>query len=98
MSGASCDLAIVLVRTPPYGRSDMTLLAVPRGTRGFVAGRPLKKLGRRGQDTAELFFDGCRVPEANVVGPVGGGLRPVMANLRDGRPAQAGGMARRRSQ
>jgi len=59
----------------------MTLVAVEAGTPGFERGRQLQKVGRKGQDTAELFFADCRVPAANILGVEGHGFRAVAHNL-----------------
>lgn len=47
---------------------DLTLLCVEEGMAGFAKGRKLEKIGLRGQDTCELFYDGVRVPAANLLG------------------------------
>jgi len=80
-NGAQADLVLVLARTGERDGRGMSLLAVEAGTPGFTRGRPLHKIGRKAQDTAELFFDGCRVPAANLVGEPGAGLRLVLGNL-----------------
>jgi alkylation response protein AidB-like acyl-CoA dehydrogenase len=59
----------------------MSLVAVEAGTPGFDRGRPLDKIGRHGQDTAELFFTDCRVPRSNLVGEPGGAFAVVMTKL-----------------
>lgn len=79
-SGSTCDLVIALVRTEAGGR-DTTLVAVEKGTPGFERGRPMVKIGRKGQDTSELFFSDCHVPLDNVVGTFGRGLSHIVANL-----------------
>lgn len=80
-SGATCDLAIVLVRTGERDGRGTTFVAVQNGTPGFERGRPMHKIGRKAQDTAELFFDECRVPLANIVGEPGRGFGCAIANL-----------------
>ncbi|WP_084532060.1 SDR family oxidoreductase [Nocardia miyunensis] len=67
-SGATCDIAIVLTRTGERDGRGMTLVVVEAGTPGFERGRPMHKIGRKGQDTAELFFEDCRVPLDQVLG------------------------------
>ncbi|HEV7679060.1 MAG TPA: acyl-CoA dehydrogenase family protein [Candidatus Dormibacteraeota bacterium] len=81
-NGISADLVIVVARTE-QGRSRhaLTLLCVERGMPGFQRGRNLDKIGRKAQDTSELFFDDVRVPVENVLGEVGGGFAALMANL-----------------
>jgi acyl-CoA dehydrogenase len=80
-SGATCDLAIVLARTGERDGRGTSLVVVELGTPGFERGRSMRKIGRKGQDTAELFFDNCRVPDCNVIGEPGRGLSSAMANL-----------------
>jgi acyl-CoA dehydrogenase len=76
-SGIQADLVIVAARTG----EGLSLLAVPAAADGFTRGRKLDKIGRRGQDTAELFFDDVAVPPENVIGEVGRGLSLLMRNL-----------------
>jgi acyl-CoA dehydrogenase len=80
-SGATCDLAIVLVRTGERGGRGTSLVAVEQGTPGFERGRPMHKIGRKAQDTAELFFADCRVPVANILGEPGRGFGHAIGNL-----------------
>ena len=81
-NGIHADLVIVVARTDPQaGSRGMSLLVVERDTPGFMRGRKLDKLGLRAQDTAELFFDGVRVPAANVLGAVGRGFVHLMERL-----------------
>ena len=80
-NGSSCDLAVVLVRTGEKDGRGTTLVVVESGTPGFERGRPMHKVGRRGQDTAELFFTDCRVPLANVIGERGRGFAAVRDRL-----------------
>lgn len=79
--GATCDLAIVLVKTGEREGRGTSLVAVEKGTPGFDQGRPMKKIGRKAQDTAELFFTDCRVPVANIVGEPGRGFGAAIKNL-----------------
>lgn len=80
-SGATCDLAIVLVRTGEREGRGTSLVVVENGTPGFERGKPMRKIGRKGQDTAELFFSDCRVPVANIIGEPGRGFGSIIANL-----------------
>jgi acyl-CoA dehydrogenase len=80
--GIVADLVIVAARTKPEGGKDgFSLFAVERDTPGFERGRKLEKSGRWAQDTAELFFDGARVPVENRLGEEGRGFRYLMVNL-----------------
>jgi alkylation response protein AidB-like acyl-CoA dehydrogenase len=80
-NGARADLVVVLARTGEEGGKGLSLVVVESGAVGFVHGQPLQKIGRHGQDTAELFFDGCRVPRDNLLGEPGRAFRVVMSKL-----------------
>jgi acyl-CoA dehydrogenase len=80
-SGIQADLVIVAARTEREGVGDYGLFVVDARAEGFSRGRKLDKIGRRAQDTAELFFDDVRVPESDVLGDAGEGLRYLMRNL-----------------
>ena len=68
-NGWHADLVIVVAKTDPRaGAKGTSLLLVERGMQGFEYGKRLKKLGMKAQDTAELFFDGVRVPAENLLG------------------------------
>ncbi|MFM9376490.1 acyl-CoA dehydrogenase family protein [Gordonia sp. VNK21] len=68
-NGAECDLVIVVVKTDPSeGAKGISLVLVETEREGFRRGRVLDKVGLKGQDTAELFFDGVRVPQSNLLG------------------------------
>jgi acyl-CoA dehydrogenase len=68
-NGWLADLVIVVAKTDPAaGAKGTSLLLVERGMPGFEAGRRLKKLGLKAQDTCELFFSNVRVPAANLLG------------------------------
>ncbi|QTI68677.1 acyl-CoA dehydrogenase family protein [Gordonia polyisoprenivorans] len=84
-NGATCDLLIIAVKTDPtQGASGVSLLVAEVGENppGFQRGRKLKKIGQKGQDTTELFFDGLRVPAENLLGGVEGqGFIQLMQQL-----------------
>jgi len=86
-NGIICDLLVLAARDPqesnPYQAID--LYVVEAGTPGFEKGRKLKKIGWHSQDTAELFFNDCRVPKANRLGQKGGGFLMLMNNLQQER-------------
>jgi acyl-CoA dehydrogenase len=69
-NGLLAELVIVVAKTDPQNAaSGISLIVVEtEGAEGFSRGRVLKKIGQHGQDTAELFFDGVRVPTANLLG------------------------------
>jgi acyl-CoA dehydrogenase len=87
-NGQIGDLFIVVARTDASARPahrGISLLLVEASTPGFVRGRKLDKLGLRGQDTSELFFEGCRVPAHNLLGQPGQGFRMLMEKLQQER-------------
>lgn len=83
-NGWKADLLIVAARTDPHatrGHDGISLFAVEYGTPGFRKGRKLEKLGTLASDTAELFFEDCRVPAGNLIGKENGGWSLLMADL-----------------
>jgi len=60
------------------GKSEISQIIVPTGTDGYTMGQNLKKTGWHGVDTRELFFDDCRVPQKNLLGEQGAGLRQAL--------------------
>jgi acyl-CoA dehydrogenase len=89
-SGTRADQVTCVVRTGGPGAGGLTLLVIERGTPGFTSSPPMAKLGWRASDTAELVFEGCRVPVANRIGEEGGGFGLLMANFVDERLVLAG--------
>ncbi len=84
--GISGDIAVVLVRTGELLDSHgITAIVVERGTPGFKGGKKENKLGMRCSETAEMIFEDCRVPKANVLGNVGDGFIQAMKVLDGGR-------------
>jgi len=71
----------------PDGKPEISAILVPAGTPGFVVDPPYRKLGWHASDTHGLSFDGCRVPEENLLGARGAGLRQFLQILDDGRIA-----------
>ncbi|MFD5128894.1 acyl-CoA dehydrogenase family protein [Streptomyces olindensis] len=81
-NGIQADLVVVAARTDPAaGSKGISLFVVERDTPGFSRGRKLEKIGLHGQDTAELFFRDARVPAANLLGELGGGLPSLIRCL-----------------
>jgi alkylation response protein AidB-like acyl-CoA dehydrogenase len=84
--GKSGDLAVVIVRTGDVRDSHgMTAFVVERGTPGFSGGKKENKLGMRASETAEMIFDNCRIPAANMLGNPGEGFIQSMKVLDGGR-------------
>jgi acyl-CoA dehydrogenase len=87
-NGYYCDLIVLAVKTdpraqPPY--KGVSLIVVENGTPGFIKTRKLEKMGLHSSDTAELFFEDCRVPVTNLLGREGDGFVPMMRNLQQER-------------
>jgi len=87
-NGYYCDLIVLAVKTdpraqPPY--KGVSLIVVEDGTPGFIKSRKLDKMGLHSSDTAELFFEDCRVPVTNLLGREGDGFVPMMRNLQQER-------------
>ena len=86
-NGMNCDLILMAVRTTPQSQAGprhggVSLLVIENGTPGFIKHRQLDKMGLHGQDTAELFFEDCRVPVSNLLGQEGAGFKYLMQNLQ----------------
>lgn len=74
-NGPVADLIAVYAKTDPTaGPLGVTTFLVERDTPGLAVGNPIEKMGLKASPMAELFFDDCRVPKANVVGRVGTGF------------------------
>ncbi|XLY90098.1 acyl-CoA dehydrogenase family protein [Ectopseudomonas mendocina] len=84
-SGVRADYYTVAVRTGSEGFGGVSLLLVEKGTPGFSVGRKLKKMGWWASDTAELFFDDCKVPVENLIGVENAGFACIMANFQSER-------------
>lgn len=81
-NGHNADLIVVVAKTDPAeGAKGVSLLVVEGDRPGLSRGRNLEKLGMHAQDTAELFFEGVRVPAANLLGAPGQGFRMLMQEL-----------------
>lgn len=82
-NGYLCDMAVVVVKTgkTEKGSNNLSLLIMDANSEGFTKGKPLKKVGMKGQDTCELFFDNVRVPKSNLLGMEGMGFIMLMKEL-----------------
>jgi alkylation response protein AidB-like acyl-CoA dehydrogenase len=82
------DVFIVFANVDPSaGYRGITAFIVERGFPGFSVGRKEDKMGIRASSTCELLFEGCRVPERNVLGDVGKGYKVAIETLNEGRIA-----------
>jgi butyryl-CoA dehydrogenase len=97
-SGKNGDVAIVLAVTDKAaGKKGISAFVVPTDTPGYVVARIEEKMGQHASDTAQILFEGCRVPAANRIGEEGQGLKIALSGLEGGRigiASQAVGMAR----
>jgi butyryl-CoA dehydrogenase len=97
-TGRNADVAVVFAVTDKTaGKKGISAFLVETSTPGYVVARIEEKLGQRASDTAQIVFEECRVPAANLLGREGDGYRIALANLEAGRigiAAQAVGMAR----
>ena len=81
-NGWNCDLVIVVAKTDPAkGAKGTSLVVVDTSMKGFSKGKRLKKMGLKGQDTAELFFDNVEVPAGNLLGQENNGFIYLMQEL-----------------
>jgi len=96
-SGKTADTAIVFAVTDPAaGKKGISAFIVPTATPGYVVARIEQKSGQHASDTAQIVFEDCRIPVANLLGAEGLGYRIALANLESGRiniAAQSVGMA-----
>jgi acyl-CoA dehydrogenase len=83
-NGVLADVYFVAARTDPQakGSRGISMFIVEKGTPGFRVGRALDKMGWRSSDTAELVFEDCRVPGANLLGEENAGFYAVMKNFQ----------------
>ncbi|MBA3396073.1 MAG: acyl-CoA dehydrogenase family protein [Deltaproteobacteria bacterium] len=89
-SGTRADFVTTAVRTGGPGHGGVSMLVIERGTPGFTVSKKLRKTGWWASDTAELHFDGCRVPVANRIGPEHGAFPMIMVNFAGERLMLAG--------
>ena len=81
-NGPVADVLLVYAKTAPErGPQGISAFVVERGFAGFRVAQKLTKMGFRGSQTAELVFEDCRVPAANLVGAENAGLSVVMSGL-----------------
>ncbi len=97
-SGKNGDVAIVMAVTDKAaGKKGISAFIVPTDTPGYTVARIEDKMGQHASDTAQILFENCRVPAANLLGDEGMGLRIALSGLEGGRigiAAQSLGMAR----
>ncbi|TCP12951.1 acyl-CoA dehydrogenase [Simplicispira metamorpha] len=79
-NGGNADLAVTATKLDPAAK-ELTLICVETDQPGFSKGRRLEKIGLKGQDTSELFFDNVSVPMANRLGEEGQGFKYLTHQL-----------------
>jgi butyryl-CoA dehydrogenase len=97
-SGKNGQVAIVIAVTDKgAGKRGMSAFIVPTNAPGYSVARLEDKLGQHSSDTAQINFDGCRIPADNLIGAEGEGYKIALGALEGGRigiAAQSVGMAR----
>ena len=81
-NGTRADYIVLAVRTGAEGHKGISLVLFPTATKGFSVGKKLKKIGNLASDTAELFFDECRVPTRYILGEKDKGFYYIMENFQ----------------
>jgi isovaleryl-CoA dehydrogenase len=91
-NGPQADTLVVYAKTDTKaGPRGITAFLIEKTFKGFSTAQKLDKLGMRGSDTSELIFDNCHVPEENVLGREGEGVRILMSGLDYERTVLAAG-------
>lgn len=91
-NGPDADVLVVYAKTDiKAGSKGITAFIVEKGMKGFRPGVKLDKLGMRGSNTSELVFEDCFIPDANVMGGVGEGVKVLMSGLDYERLVLSGG-------
>jgi alkylation response protein AidB-like acyl-CoA dehydrogenase len=85
ITNAGTDISGHVCVTARTGEDEISNLLVDNGTTGYEQGHPYRKMGWNASDTRPLTFDGCRVPEENLLGPRGQGFRQFLHILDIGR-------------
>ncbi|MFN0121160.1 MAG: acyl-CoA dehydrogenase family protein [Blastocatellia bacterium] len=88
-NGTRADFLVMAVRTGEERYKGVSMVLFPTATKGFSVGKKLKKVGMLSSDTAELFFDNCRIPKRYVLGETGKGFYYTMHNFQGERLASA---------
>ena len=90
-NGHEADVLVVYAKTDAEaGSKGITAFIIEKGFEGFQPGQKIGKLGMRGSPTSELVFADCSVPEENVLGAVGEGVKVLMSGLDYERAVLAG--------
>ncbi|MFC1884510.1 acyl-CoA dehydrogenase family protein [Thermodesulfobacteriota bacterium] len=84
-SGARADQLTCAVRTGGEGHGGISFLVIESDTPGYSVSENLRKMGWWASDTAQIFFDDCRVPAENLIGGEGRGFYSIMKNFQNER-------------
>ena len=85
ITNSGTDISACVTITARTGEDEISNIIVPNGTPGYEIGEAYRKMGWNASDTRPLSFDGCRVPEANLLGPRGMGFKQFLQILDGGR-------------
>jgi short/branched chain acyl-CoA dehydrogenase len=85
ITNAGTEITGCVTITARTGDGEVSNIVVPNGTPGYEISPPMQKIGWRASDTRELSFQGCTVPEGNLLGPRGEGFRQFLEVLDGGR-------------
>ena len=81
-NGTRADFITLAVRTGGEGYGGISLVVFPTDVKGFHVGKKLKKLGNKSSDTAEIFFEDCRIPARYLLGHENAGFLHIMTNFQ----------------
>jgi citronellyl-CoA dehydrogenase len=85
-NGTRADFITLMLKTDPEaGHGGISIVTFPTDVKGFHVSKKLKKIGNWCSDTAELFFDDCRIPQRFLLGEEGQGFRYLMQNFQSER-------------
>src|SRR3954467_9837910 len=85
ITNAGTDISGHVAITARTGENEISNIIIENGTPGYEQGEPYRKMGWNASDTRPLSFDGCRVPEENLLGPRGAGFKQFLHVLDIGR-------------
>ena len=85
-NGTRADFITLMLKTDPEaGHAGISIVTFPTDVKGFHVSKKLKKIGNWSSDTAELFFDDCRIPQRFLLGEEGMGFKYLMQNFQSER-------------
>jgi short-chain 2-methylacyl-CoA dehydrogenase len=85
ITNSGTDISALVTITARTGDDEISNILVPNGTPGYEIGEPYRKMGWNASDTRPLSFEDCRVPEENLLGPLGQGFKQFLQTLDGGR-------------